>query len=199
MRIGIKNKSTIWGIRVCCLFLLALSTFFWHSLGFVGALIVTFLMDRFWPKWASELSWEDIYVALCNLSVFGVNGSRLHLRFSGRQLFACRDTRKEKKRLAVMLFTDEWIDLFPTTKALKDYAKKMKAVCYIENAYHKEVCILKPKTQENMEQECFRILKHTFNLTGKSISTDVVACVDSIKRVAWIQYDDVDYLLREAS
>lgn len=193
MHIGIQNKSTVWTLRICFLLFVVLSSYFWNFVGFVAALVVVCFVDRIWPKWASVLTWDDIYIALCNLSSFGVTGSRLILKISGRQLFVGKDVKNGKSRLAVMFPTDEWDDIFSSEKDVKNFAKKMESVCYIEIVYNRKTCILKPKKSDNLEETCFRILKHTFLLTGKSINADVVACVDSIKRVAWIKYDDVEY------
>ena len=127
MRVGIPNRATVWTLRACSLVAVALAAWLWGILGVVGAAVLVVLVGRVWPKWASDLSWDDICVALCNLSEFGVNGSRLHLRFAGRQLFVGKDWRNGKKRLAVMLFTEEWKDLFHSPESLEAYAKDLKA------------------------------------------------------------------------
>jgi len=194
MQVGMPIKKTVWALRFFSLLLLIFATCFWHGLGFLIALLFILFLAKVWPKWAYELAWDDIYMAICNLAVYGINGSRLHIHLKRRRIFVYKDIKNKKLRLAVVFFEKEWKDIFSKTQDVKYFAKQHNAVCNREYyPYRKHTFFLKPKDKANQEKECFIMLKQLCELSGESLDPDVIACVDSIERFAWQRYDEVKY------
>ena len=194
MQVGMPRKKTVWLLRVFSLLLLIIATYFWHGLGFLSSLVFIVILAKVWPKWAYELSWDDIYMAICNLSKFGINGSRLHIHFQNHRIFVYKDIKNKKLRIVVMFFENEWNDIFSKSKEVKDFAKQNNAVYNRDYfPYRKHTFFLKPKDRKNLEKESLIILKKLCNLAGETLTPDVIACVDSVKRFAWQRYEDVKY------
>jgi hypothetical protein len=191
MKVGIASQSTIWILRVVYVALVALGAILWNYVGLVVSLVAVYLIDRLWPKWASDLSWSDIHMGICNLAAFGVNGARLHLHFGQKRLFVYKDHKSEKLRLAVAVFAAEWEDIFDTQRKAKDFAKENNAVYYCERTYRHRTCIFKPNG--DLISGTFSIIQSLVVLAGESLTPSTLAAIDSPKRFAWRKYPDVEY------
>jgi hypothetical protein len=163
----------------------------WHTFGLIASFGAAFILDRFWPKWASDLMWSDIHMGIYNLAAFGIEGSRLHLRFGSRRLFVCKDHKSGKLRLAVAVIADEWDDVFGTQRESKAFAKEQNAVCYHDRASRHYCCIFKPK--DDPIGGSLRLVHSLALNSGESLTPLTLACIDSSKRFAWRKYPDIEY------
>ena len=189
MRVGIAHNSTALVLLLCY----PLFAFLGYQLlgiwGCCAGVGVAWLLDRFWPKWASDLTWKDLATAVGNLAAHGMNGSRLHIILRERRLFIHKDQKDSKERTAVLLFRSGWRDLLPPDK-LNNIATEHDAELFVEEWAGKDAIFFSPSRGP---VGCLEIVRYLICLADGDLHRKTLAQVDGAKRFVWKRYEDTPY------
>jgi hypothetical protein len=191
MDVRIASRQTVVVLRIIAALLFVFASFQWKLSGFIGALVVVFLLDRFWPKWGHELSWYDMETLMGNLAAQGFVGGRIHMHLPGKKLFVYRDMNAGAARLSVIFFLNQWIDLYGSQKELRELAAKYNCRCKFGRIYGGYACRLIPKSETLMV--AYNLVRHLVHKSGWDLEKDIRARSDSAKRNPWKRYDDIAY------
>lgn len=155
---------------------------------FIGLLLV-FLIDEIFPKWAYDLTWEDIELALDNLGKYGATGSHMSFKIKNRKFFIYRDANGKKGilyRYALRIPLKHWEDIY-NLQDIEDIYKSIGGMRVINDCKGLECYSCFPR---NNLEDCKKVLKKFINAVSADIREDVFARVDFAKKNVWIKYDD---------
>ena len=148
--------------------------FVWWGLlaGLVGVCLA-YGLDRLYPRWASELNWQEVQEAVCRLYECGSKRSGFDLLVGRRRATLFRRTPKQTARLAFLFPLDDWGDLL-TSETEDAFAKHGAGVWHRDVVGRKRVFFAQASTGDNTAEACVRMLRHAVKLAGADLAADVL-------------------------
>lgn len=154
--------------------------------GFMLALIV----DKLFPTWKSELTWNDIENALNNLYLYGNNPCELCFIIGNRKLYVYRDERgseKEPIRLAVSIPLVDWSDLFTEDELTVVFRRYREFGIFCKNR-GPESYVVYAKSGKRVDG-CMTILRILFEKSVGGLKPDIYASsIVNSKKNIWVEH-----------
>ena len=148
--------------------------FVWWGLlaGLVGVCLA-YGLDRLYPRWASELNWQEVQEAVFRLYERGSKRSGFDLLVGHRRATLLRYTPKQVTRLAFLFPLADWGDLL-TPETQREFGDHGAGVWYRDVVARKRVFFAQADDQGGTERACVRMLRHAVNLAGADLAADVL-------------------------
>ena len=186
------------GVRKKEYFILVISNFItfpligWYIGGIVPALIgfsIALMIDRFFPTWKYELTWNDIDLALKNIYIFGSNPCELCFRINKRKLYIYGDEQgdpqEESIRMAVRIPLKDWSDIYSKEEFSQLIKKFGYMGIYSKNRGPEAYVIF----ASNGTYDCKEMLKTLFEKSVGGLRPDIYArSVVNVKKDIWIDH-----------
>jgi hypothetical protein len=177
--------------------LIQLGYFVWPLVGFFCfriwgvfcGIIVAFMVDTFWPRWALNVSIAELRLAITNFLVLGVHGSHLYLRVGEHLLFVNRGEVRGRPALSLQVRNDLWsryINGPLSDKFLKTWCDMvLPARRWRLNKYVRMLVSPERECPENciisMLQECISVLNGSENSIQARVDAGRIATSELFK------------------
>ena len=124
MRKTLQSRSLWVALALGYLFLGFLGHYLWQWWGMAAGLALAFCIDRLCPRWAVDLSMDELTSAIHRHNKYGCMGSRLHIRMGENLFIVFRDSWRGEDRIGVQLPLSDWGDLLT-----EDFLKTLHERC----------------------------------------------------------------------
>jgi hypothetical protein len=154
-------------------------------------LVIANLIDRIWPLWIYDLSWENVDLALENLGKYGATGSHLCFLIKGRKFFIYRDHKGRNGdlyRYALRIPLEHWKDIY-STEEIENIYRQHGGWWVLDECKGLDCLSCFPR---NNLLTCKEVLKQFINVVSADLKKDVFARVDSAKKDIWHKYVETE-------